>query len=355
MKRYLIILLFLISQAAATVEDTSPGPESSMWSPATENIWPAPPTEIGKLDVSIELTGPESEVDRQYVSPGKTLEYIVTVKNEGSSEVDAELAVNLNRCRPKWFDWTFKSLTIPSNGARSQVLLVNPDMSAAPGKYRFEVSATATNCKPGSASTSFEIQDFDYISETGVGGTGQFQISKNVRSMNSGIKSNKDISFSGSVDWLAKNEYLVDDPLGRNPNFQECDAVDNYVALNPNDALFGSETVKSSLVFGGVGTKIQESYNLREMEFKQQDIKLHTTGSKNKRAEFQTANNFTGYYMIDAKQSIPGQKNIKERDEFLGSFEIQRRLIFKDHPRPSFPCFDDSHFSAPEMPTTLFN
>ena len=61
----------------------------------------------------------------------------------------------------------------------------------------------------------FRVQALDYASETAISGTGQFQLDKNVRSMNSGIKSNKDVLFSGSVDALVKNEYLVDQSKGQ--------------------------------------------------------------------------------------------------------------------------------------------
>ena len=105
--------------------------------------------------------------------------------------------------------------------------------------------------------------------------------------------------------------------------------------------------VKSSLVFGGVGAKVQESYNLQGMEYEVQKIDLHHTGP-DRRAEFQTVDNFTGYLAIDARQSIPGQRSTREREEFLGSFEIQRRLIFKDEPGPAFSCFDGSCFNFAE-------
>ena len=53
-----------------------------------------------------------------------------------------------------------------------------------------------------------------------------------------------------------KNEYLVDDPLGKNPNFEAQDAVDNYNALSPGDSLIGNENFKSSAFFGGVRGEI---------------------------------------------------------------------------------------------------
>ena len=76
--------------------------------------------------------------------------------------------------------------------------------------------------------------------------------------------------------------------------------------------------------------RVKESYDLQQMEFKSQDFTLHQTGSLKKSAEFKTADNFTGYYLIDAKQSIPGQKSLKELEEYFGSFEINRRILFRN-------------------------
>jgi hypothetical protein len=105
----------------------------------------------------------------------------------------------------------------------------------------------------------FQVQGYDYASETAVSGTGQFQINKDVRSMSSGIKSNKAVSVSGSVDALVKNEYLVDEAKGRNSNFEEKDQVDNYQALQAGDALQGTESFKSSAVFGGVEPRLKRA------------------------------------------------------------------------------------------------
>lgn len=50
--------------------------------------------------------------------------------------------------------------------------------------------------------------------------------------------------------------------------------------------------------------------------------------------------NFTGYYLIDAKQSIPGQKSLKELEEYFGSFEINRRILFRNNAESEPACQD---------------
>ncbi len=355
MRRLILLLLVLMTcQASATVEDLDSNTgTSSVWQTPSLPSLPVSTPNIcassGCLVVDVDLTGPKSESDRGYTTQGKALEFVVTVKNEGASEVDADLSVSPEGCAPEWFSWMTKSLKIPSGVSRSEKLQIKPDMNAIAGDYSFNVEASAKCYSPGSAEGSFKVQDYDYASETAISGTGQFKINKDVRSMNSGIKSNKDISFSGSVDALVKNEYLVDQAKGRNPNFEEQDAVDNYMAKNPGDALLGTESFKSSAVFGGVGAKVTEAYNVQQMEFKNQDFNLHQTGSLKKVAEFKTTDNFTGFYLIDAKQTIPGQKSLKEHEEFLGSFEINRRLLFRDRTASSTPCADGPCTSTPSL------
>lgn len=355
MKKWFIMLILIAFQASATVEDVGTGPGSS--TSGTGSTWPGsigPPTMPvnsvscpgipGWLEVEVTLSGPASEPDNVYTTPGRERDYTVSVRNKGPSDVDATVSVDPETCKLDWFSWTTKTMKIPAGVSRSEPLQVKTDLEALAGDYSFTVEASAQCTNSGkSKEVVFRIQGFDYASETSISGTGQFQINKDVRSMDSGIKSNKDITFSGSVDALVKNEYLVDNARGRNPNFEEKDAVDNYNAIRPGDALFGTEAFKSSAVFGGVGARVLESYNVQQMEFKNQDFNLHQTGSLKKMAEFKTADNFTGFYLLDAKQVIPGFKNLKEHEEFLGSFEINRRLLFQDN-RPAFgsPCFGDA-------------
>jgi hypothetical protein len=355
MKRWIILLASIIMayQASATVEDLGGNINtgSVLQTPSVTPSIPSIPslpistpnicTSTGFLIINIELTGPKSEPDKGYTTQGKTLDFLVTVKNDGPSETNAELNVNPDVCAPEWFSWTTTSLDIPADASRSVTLQVTPDMNAVAGDYSFNVEASAKCYSSKSKAVNFKVQGYDYASETAISGTGQFQLNKDVQAMNSGISSNKDISFSGSVDALVKNEYLVDQAKGKNPNFEEKDAVDNYESLNPGDALLGTESFKSSAVFGGVGAKLTEAYNVKQMEFKNQDFNLYQTGSLNKMAEFKTADNFTGFYLIDAKQTIPDQmKSLKEHEEYLGSFEINRRILFKDKPTFNNICTD---------------
>lgn len=361
MKRCLITIMIIsvltACQAMATVED--PGIEfgdvpGNTWAgpstPSLPTYLPSPCSgDSGSLSVSVSLTGPESEPDKSYTTQGKPLSFIVTIKNEGKTEAETEVNVKPEGSPLGWFSWTTTSIKIPAGASRSQSLEVQPDMHAVAGEYKFAVEASARCRNSDESWAKFKVQAFDYASETAISGSGQFQINKDLRSMNSGIKSTKNVIFSGTVDAIVKNEYLVDGAKGKNANFQEQDAVDNYNAVAAGDALVGTESFKSSAVFGGVGARVRESYDLQQMEFKSQDFTLHQTGSLGKSAEFKTADNFTGYYLIDAKQTIPGQKSLKELEEYFGSFEINRRLLFRNDAESTTPCRDGDCLKTPSV------
>ena len=362
MIRIMIVFILTAALAQATVEDTvmvsggaTTGLGTGFSSSSLPAFLPSPCSgDYGALTVKIGLTGPLSEPDKSYTTPGKALDYMVTIKNDGKTEVEAEVSLNPEVCPFEWFSWTSVPVTIPAGVSRSMALEVSPDINAVAGEYRFAVEASAKCRSSGQKEAKFRVQSFDYASETSVSGSGQFQIDKDLRSMNSGIKSTKSVVFSGSVDALVKNEYLVDKALGKNANFQEQDAVDNYNAVSVGDSLVGTESFKSSAIFGGVGAKVKESYDVSQMEFKNQDFTLHQTGSLKKTAEFKTADNFTGYYLIDAKQVVPGQKNLKEFEEYFGSFEINRRILFRDATKTKTPCQDGDCINSPSvsMPMT---
>jgi hypothetical protein len=351
---YLVLISIMMAfQATASVQDpgsVSAGPvPGAVWPPTVPSLPPSLPCPYiqGSFIVSIELSGPECEEDKAFTTQNRPIDFVVTVTNKGPSAAETELCILPGNCPTQWFSWTSKKLNIPAGASRSENLQVLPDINAVAGEYRFKAEASAKCAKTGSDNGQFKVQDMDYASETSVSGTGQFSLSKDVRSMNSGIKSDKDLNFVGSVDALVKNEYLVEQARGRTPNFQEQDKVDNYNSLGWG-TLQGNEVFKSSKVFGGVGSRISQSYNLEQMEYKDQEYNLHQTGSLKKMADFRTAENFTGYLALDARQSLPGQRSVKEQEVYMGAFEIARRFIFRDQPVFKPMCFDGSCGGKPD-------
>ncbi|MDD1722559.1 MAG: hypothetical protein LUQ15_03620 [Methanothrix sp.] len=102
---YIAILSILAaSQAQAVVEDSgnAPGDDyaagdswSSPASPSMPTYLPSPCYgDSGRLKVGISQSGPESERDKAYITQGSTLGFMVSVENEGDTEVEADLSIN---------------------------------------------------------------------------------------------------------------------------------------------------------------------------------------------------------------------------------------------------------------------
>ena len=151
-----IILILGAGQVQAAVEDSDGATmagysDDDTWSnpasPSMPNYLPSPCYgDSGRLNVGINQSGPESERDKAYITQGGTLSFMVSVENEGDTEVEADLSINPRRCTFEWFSWTTETLSIPAGGSRSLPLQITPDVNAAAGKYNFEVEATG-NCR----------------------------------------------------------------------------------------------------------------------------------------------------------------------------------------------------------------
>ena len=180
---------------------------------------------------------------------------------------------------------------------------------------------------------------YDYVSETSIEGEGVFLIDKKVRNRAAIVNVDKHIRCNGSIDGFVINEYLMEDARGNTQNFKQEGAVDNYRATAPGHYLYGDEKLRSSFVFGGAGARIHETYDVQEIDARLESINLHSTGDQRYKTELDTINEFSGYLLIDARQSIPGVKHVEDRQEFFGNFTVRKHLIFRL--RPDEPLFRD--------------
>jgi len=168
MKRLLLILILIANQASATVEDLGSGPSGSTssvlpapYEPSLPSYLPSPCSgSLAILTVSVDPVGPQSEPKDPYITQGKTLEFLVSVNNNGQTEVEAKLSVSSKNCPQEWFSWTTISLQVPSGSTRSEKLLVTPDMNAVAGLYSFAVNASGRCCRSRPDEGEFRVREF---------------------------------------------------------------------------------------------------------------------------------------------------------------------------------------------------
>ena len=269
--------------------------------------------------------------DSQYSSPGKTVEYTITVHNYDSKSKSVALEVEAGNCNCKWFEWTEKSVYVRARSVNSLTLEVTPWMNTTEGTYNWNIATDSA-----SASATIVIQGYDYACETHVEGVGVFVIDKEVRSFSEldathpfSVSLDKHYAFSGEIDGFVSDEYLIEGAEGDNPNFEQKSAVGDFSAKAAGDFLYGSEKLHSPFPTGGTGATIHEQYDVKWMDLRLEDVNLHSTGNQRYKTELATTNEFDGLFLLDAQQSAPGYTQIDIQDEFLGNLSVSKHLIFR--------------------------
>jgi hypothetical protein len=278
--------------------------------------------------------------DSQHSSPGKTVEYTITVHNYDLKSKSVALEVDAGKCDSSWFEWTEKSVYVRARSVNSLTLKVTPSMNATAKTYNWNVATTSASA---SASATIVVQGYDYASETHVEGKGVFVIDKDVSSFSGfdaehqfSVSFDKHYAFSGEIDGFVSDEYLIEGAQGDNPNFEQKSAVGDYSTKASGDFLYGSEKLHSPFPFGGTGTTIREQYDVHRMDLRLEDVNLHSTGNQRYKSELATINEFGGHFLLDAKQSVPGYTQVDIRNEFFGNLTVCKHLIFR---RPGKTAF----------------
>jgi len=275
--------------------------------------------------------------DSQHSSPGKMVQYTITVHNyDPNAPKSVALEVDAGKCNITWFEWTETCVLVQARSVKYLSLKVTPGSGANEGTYNWKV---VTPDGSASATATLVVQGYDYACVTHVEGKGVFVIDKKVRSSTAGdaeqrfsVNMDKHFVCKGEIEGFVSDEYLIDGALGDNPNFEQMSAVADYTTTAPGDFLYGDEKLRSSFVFGGTGVRIHETYDVQNMDARHENINLHSTGDQRYKSELATINDFGGYFLIDARQSIPGFMHVKDREEFFGNFTVCKHLIFRRMP-----------------------
>ena len=274
----------------------------------------------------------------------KTVTYNIFVQN-GEEAGLISVAVNIGNCDISWFDnpenvaagWSpglSQTISLNANEGTTLSLYINVPLTLgkdAGGTYDFVVAAG----KPGSylsKPATLVVQDHDYVSETLVVGTAEeVTITENYRNMAIATEVEKVITFSGTVDCLTKNVYVIKNAKGNNANYEQEAMVNNYRQrpAEPSDLLYGDERFKSCAAFGGTGADIHEIYAVNWMESRSENLNHHVTGDQKLKTELCTRNTFDGELLIDARQSVPCSKRIVDTKYFFGNLTAAEHIILR--------------------------
>ena len=239
-----------------------------------------------------------------------------------------------------WFEWLQKDLLYPST-TDSWTLDIKVPLTLgkdAGGVYTITVVAVNWKGERAQTTATLIVQDHDYVSETLIAGTGEnVTINRDLKNMAVAVKVKKHIEFTGEVECLTMDEYVIVNAKGNNANYEQESVISEYKATSPGDYLIGDEQFTSSAVMGGTGVKVHEHYKIPyvttkngSMESRCVNLNHHVTGDQRWKTELCTYNNFTnGYYLLESGQSVPCTRSISNREEYIGDLTVARHVIYR--------------------------
>ena len=267
----------------------------------------------------------------------KTVAYTVTVETDSPP---ASVSVIPGGAPASWFTWLNQDLPFPyTTGSWALDITVPLKLGKdAGGVYTITVIAVDLWGSHAQATAKLIVQDHDYVSETLIAGTGKsVTINRDLKNMAVAVKVKKRIKFSGEVECLTENEYLIVNARGNNANYEQESMIVGYKATGPGDSLIGDERFKSCAVMGGTGVKFHERYEIPydptengSMEMRCTNLNHHITGDMARKTELCTYNNFTnGRYLLESGQSVPCTRRSSNREEYIGDLTVARHIIYR--------------------------
>jgi len=263
----------------------------------------------------------------------KTVTYTVTLETDNPP---ASVSIIPGDAPASWFSWLNQDLLFPYTTESWPLDITIPQTLSedAGGIYTITVVAVDSWGSSMQETATLVVQNHDYVSETLLMGDGAAVLNENIKNMAVAVKVKRHIDFSGEVQCLTKNEYLMVNAKGKNTNYEQESVVSEYSATLPGHHLIGDERFKSCAVMGGTGAKFHELYAIfGSMESRCANLNHHMTGDMARKTELCTYNNFTqGYYLLEQGQSIPCTRSVSGSEEYIGNLTVARHLIYRRAP-----------------------
>ena len=260
----------------------------------------------------------------------KTVTYTVTLETDSPP---ASVSIIPGDAPASWFSWLDQDLPFPFTTASWPLDITIPQTLGkdAGGLYTITVVAVDSWGSSAQATATLEVQNHDYVSETLLMGDGAAVLNENIKNMAVAVKVKRHIDFSGEVECLTKNEYLMVNAKGKNANYEQESVVSEYNATLPGDHLIGDEEFKSCAAMGGTGAEFRERYEIYgSMESRCANLNHHMTGDMARKTELCTYNDFTqGYYLLEHGQSVPCSRSVSAREEYFGNLTVGRHIIYR--------------------------
>ena len=260
----------------------------------------------------------------------KTVTYTVTLETDSPP---ASVSIIPGDAPASWFSWLNQDLPFPYTTGSWPLDITIPQTLGKDAGDEYTITVVAVDSWGSSMqeTATLVVQNHDYVSETLLMGDGAAVLNENIKNMAVAVKVKRHIDFSGEVQCLTKNEYLMVNAKGKNANYEQESVVSEYNATLFGDHLIGDEQFKSCAAMGGTGAEFHERYEIYDsMESRCANLNHHMTGDMARKTELCTYNDFTqGYYLLEHKQSVPCTRSVSAREEYFGNLTVGRHIIYR--------------------------
>lgn len=199
---------------------------------------------------------------------------------------------------------------------------------------------------------SGQIQEGEFTNGLKVAGTGYFEVGVSVKDRNLALE--YDSFMTGDGDLELDTGTVESQRAGRLPGMGNGSTIplnlweSTKVTYSGTTPMVGSKYIHSKSFWGGIGAEVQESFSVTEMEregstfFASTDPSTYTA-DPDKIAELlktspvdsvgiSTRNSFNGTWQTDAHLHKMLSKDVKVHESFTGTFDVEKRLVFRDEP-----------------------
>ena len=176
-----------------------------------------------------------------------------------------------------------------------------------------------------------EQEQFFYV-QSSVQGVGSFEIRNEIVDKEIAINVRERIKGDTGPDGSVAME--SEEILNESVNITDPNDPDyfHYKTIDfSGDRLRGSAKYGSSAFYGGMGTSVEENYNVTKME-KQETTTIKATSAVGQKQSlnYDTRTVFKGKWGTTAEWNKPCKKDVKHTETFEGDFAVSKYLIFEE-------------------------
>ena len=199
---------------------------------------------------------------------------------------------------------------------------------------------------------SGNVQEGEFTNGLKVAGTGYFEVGVSVKDRNLALEYNSFMTGDGDLEMDTGT--VESQRAGRLPGMGNSSAIplnlweNTRISYSGTTPMVGTKYINSKSFWGGIGAEVQESFSVTEMEregstfFASTNPSSYTTDpdeiarlirtSPVDSVGISTRNSFNGTWQTDAHLHKFLTKDVKVHESFTGTFEVEKRLVFRDDP-----------------------